>query len=39
MEFLQTCLDESKVPMGLKWNVHINVMEPNEEISHIIQQQ
>ena len=25
--------------MGLKWNIYINVMEPNEEISRNIQQQ
>ena len=36
IDFLKTCLEEVRIPFGLRWNTTVNVMEPNEEINQQI---
>ena len=38
IDFLKTCVKEGRVPMGLRWNININVMEANEEINQELKQ-
>lgn len=38
IEFLSTCVKEGRVPLGLRWNININVMESDENINQELRQ-